>query len=193
MPQPSPQITTFSSVHSAGIQVSLSRFKNAWFITFPRAYGMVAYNGQRIHSRLNVAEPGTRKNTFYFNTDWSIEGPVFHPFNVLSESEPVVVRPTGRKRMEKKAGSDEEVECVEFEVVIPEEGLLKQCYYCLYWEELGSPRFDRCGVNEDYYWCRQCQARGKPIAFLSSMFRRDTVLPSYGDWETGRKKDNLYR
>ena len=79
----------------------------------------------------------------------------------LLDAEPQVARLTGRKRKEVSRAFDEEgkeVECVEVEVLIPESGLLHQCYYCLAWETEGeTERFNSCG--DDTYWCASVSTR----------------------------------
>ena len=126
-------------------------------MTYPRAYGMVEYTGQRIHARLSVpiSDVGERHRFFWYNSDWNSQGSMANPLNILVESYPPPIRPTGRTRMEKPHGrtDGEEIVCQEMEVLVPDEGLLRQCYYCLEWEEDNSPRFSRCGSNDDIYWC----------------------------------------
>ena len=66
-------LTTLVSRHSAGLSLSLARYKREWFLTYPRAYGMVAFPGQRIVCRLNIpdqrAEEAYARNRFWFNAD----------------------------------------------------------------------------------------------------------------------------
>lgn len=115
---------------------------------------MVDYTGQRIYARLNVPEPdvGERHRFVWLNSDWRGQGSAT-PLNILQESDPPAVRLTGRTRMEKRHGkADEEGECVEMEVLAAEEGLLRQCYYCLDWEQDNVARFLNCGTD-DVFWC----------------------------------------
>jgi hypothetical protein len=152
-----PPLLTFQSPHSAHLSLSLSRHGSTWFLTYPRAYGMLSYPGQRIHARLNAStsEVGERTRVIWFNSDWTGTGTMANPFNILMDASPGVVRATGRKRMEKSCRIDGgEIESVEFEVLVPDEGLLRQCYYCLDWEQSGVPRFAKCiSANDDDYWC----------------------------------------
>jgi hypothetical protein len=153
-----PPLVTFQSPHSAHLDLSLSRHGSTWFLTYPRAYGMLSYPGQRIHAQLNASttsEVRESAHVIWFNSDWTGTGTMANPFNILVDASPGVVRATGRKRTEKSCRIEgEEVESVEFEVLVPEEGLLRQCYYCLDWEQPGVPRFAKCiSVNDDDYWC----------------------------------------
>jgi len=75
---------------------------------------------------------------------------------MLLEAKPPVVSMTGRMRAETSQawGAEEGQQTVsyEMEVLVPDEGLLRQCYYCLEWEGLGRPtRFKKCG--DDLFWC----------------------------------------
>ena len=152
-----PPLVTFQSPHSAHLDLSLSRRDSTWFLTYPRAYGMLSYPGQRIHARLNAStgNVGERAHVIWFNSDWTGTGTMANPFNILMDASPEVVRATGRKRMEESCRIDGgEIESVEFEVLIPDDGLLRQCYYCLDWEQPGVPRFAKCiSGSDDDYWC----------------------------------------
>jgi hypothetical protein len=118
---------------------------------------MVCYTGQRIHSRLNVAasDIAEQPRCFWVNSDWLQEDTTAHPLGILLESNPLAIRPTGRIRLEKRQRivGREEIECAEMEVLVPEDGLLRQCYYCLEWEQDNIPRFGKCGWGDDVYWC----------------------------------------
>lgn len=77
----------------------------------------------------------------------------------LLHADPPLVRRTGRKR--KEASADDEnstVECEEFEVLLPEEGLIRQCYYCLSWEDDGR-RYSQ--IKHDKYWCSKVRVPSK--------------------------------
>jgi len=191
------RIFTFRSRHSAFIELSLSRQGSQWFLTYPRAYGMVSYTGQRIHSRLNVAasDIAERPRCFWFNSHWLQEDTTAHPLNILLESNPPAIRPTGRTRLEKRQGivGREEIECAEMEVLVPEDGLLRQCYYCLEWEQDNVPRFGKCGWGNDVYWCSSCQVKGQLISSswggLRELLGFNIVRDSSGSLA---RKDSLY-
>lgn len=92
--------------------------------------------------------------------------------HMLLDSDPRVARLTGRMRSERWLSSQpgvasSEVACYEIEVLISEEGLRRQCYYCHEFEETEQPRsianqsqhnpkfamrrYGSCG--DDIYWC----------------------------------------
>jgi len=121
------------------------------------------------------------KNHFWLNPDvpsspYNPEEPGFEDkkyigstIHELLDAEPQVVRLTGRKRKEiSRAFNDEgkEIECVEVEVLIPESGLLHQCYYCLAWELAGeTERFESCGKHA--YWCSSVGNELFTVKFMS--------------------------
>ncbi|THU77798.1 hypothetical protein K435DRAFT_812122 [Dendrothele bispora CBS 962.96] len=113
------------------------------------------------------------------------------PIQMLLDAKPPVVRMTGRMRAETSEawGVDEGQQTVsyEMEVLVPDEGLLRQCYYCLEWEGLGrSTRFKKCG--DDLFWCESCQANGWFNLSLSSTFGK--LWGQDDEWR--RKGHNIY-
>lgn len=79
------------------------------------------------------------------------------PIHMLLDSENQGVRLTGRMRTESSNYPPEhgkDIVCYEVEVLFPDEGLLRQCYYCLCWEACGPiRRFSQCG--DDTFWCEE--------------------------------------
>ena len=71
------------------------------------------------------------------------------------DSKPPVARLTGRTRIERSKcthDNGKEIVSYEVEVTLPDEGLQRQCYYCLCWESEGdSERLSP--FAEDMYWC----------------------------------------
>ncbi|KAF5373091.1 hypothetical protein D9758_001560 [Tetrapyrgos nigripes] len=163
----------FVSPHNAYLSMGLSRHGRAWFITWARAYGMLDNNKARVFCRLNnPSSPRDRQqkpNCFWFNTDSML---FTNAYKMILESEPTIARKTGRKRMERMNGDPwyaQEIECEEIEVLMPEWGLLRQCFYCfdLETEDQGTPdpglrRFQKCEgwLDRDCYWCQICQEKG---------------------------------
>lgn len=73
-------------------------------------------------------------------------------FYQLFHADPPLVRRTGRKRKEFSANDGvTTVDCYECEVLVPEEGLIRQCYYCLSWEDNVRNRHSQ--TRHDKYWC----------------------------------------
>lgn len=80
----------------------------------------------------------------------------------LCHADPPLVRRTGRKRKEVSADDGAAtVDCEEFEVLLPEEGLIRQCYYCLSWED-DERRYSQ--IKDDKYWCSKVRASFKTRA-----------------------------
>ena len=160
-------VTCLYSRHSAGLAISLSRHRTKWFLTYPRAYGMVAYPGQRIVSMLNRPhsnEDGEHaRHSFWLNptseTDpYAPDQPahMVSPIHILLDSETPVAKLSGRMRTEPsnfKPDNGKERVCYEVEIFMPDTGLLRQCYYCLSWEHQSQTnRWKVCG--DDVYWCK---------------------------------------
>ena len=83
----------------------------------------------------------------------------------LCHADPPFVRRTGRKRKEVSADDGvATVECEEFEVLLPEEGLIRQCYYCLSWED-GERRYSQ--IKDDKYWCSKVRVSPKSAPSLA--------------------------
>ncbi|KAK7690059.1 hypothetical protein QCA50_006704 [Cerrena zonata] len=192
-------VVCLRSRHSAHLPLSLSRYKRQWFITFPRQYGMAAYPGHRIVNKLNtpdmsVDEAYARKR-FWYNADTysarydpsernGDEAYISSPIHILLDSDPPVAKLTGRVRTEKsnnKPDNGKEILCQEIEVIMPEEGLLRQCYYCLSWETQGEEtRWKQCG--DDVYWCNVCQEQNvinRTVGNLWHNLVRDTIEPAW--------------
>ena len=164
-------LTSLVSRHSAGLSLALSRYKRQWFLSYPRAYGMVAYPGQRILCKLNLpdqnADEAYARNHFWLNAtmesepydpteeDYENKEYVASPIHILLDSMTPVARLTGRIRAEKshlRQDGGMQVVCREVEIIMPEEGLQRQCYYCLGLESEGeTDRF--VPFADDMYWC----------------------------------------
>ena len=79
----------------------------------------------------------------------------------LLHADPPLVRLTGRKRKEVSADDGTStIECCELEVLVPEEGLIRQCYYCLSWED-GEGRYSQ--MKHDKYWCSRVRVSLKSV------------------------------
>ncbi|CAL1706668.1 unnamed protein product [Somion occarium] len=202
------QVVTLVSRHSAFLPFALSRYRRQWFLTYPRPYGMTSPQGQRIHSMLNI--PDTSVDEAYARRHFWLYDPDSLPYDpekdseerfigsrihILLDSETPVVKLTGRTRTERsKSPRDygKEFTCYEFEVLIPDEGLLRQCYYCFAWEGEGRmTRFTACG--DDVFWCEECKERGKVVASVSGIadkFYRDILAPTFDRNTLAR--DSLY-
>ena len=152
-------------------------------------------------------EPGKaqRKIWIQINDGWKPNGPEL-PGGVpgmLLESEPCVARLTGRTRSELDPYKKAQVVCHEVEILIDDEGLRRQCYYCLSyeWSTNRSPnRFSDCGGGA--YWCKivramvairpchlmvslQCEKRGRILStvtkqawFASKMLYDQKIKPA---------------
>ncbi|KAE9393633.1 hypothetical protein BT96DRAFT_923921 [Gymnopus androsaceus JB14] len=200
------EIIQLRSRHFASIPLSLSRFQRRWFLTFPRTYGLPDPDSQRIVCALNTpdysAPPEHASTRFWLNpscrsqrynpSDKTTRYAALSPIHLLLDSENPVARLTGRIRSERSNDPHDEgkqIACYEVEVITPEVGLLRQCYYCLSWEAGGSAatRFSPNGSN-DIYWCSLCEAAG----WVNSTFRKfrlQDMLPWSNVEDT---KDNLY-
>lgn len=74
---------------------------------------------------------------------------------MLLDSETPVARLTGRTRAEKSNNwqdNGKEIVCHEVEVIMPDEGLVRQCYYCLGWEGEGEET-RLTSFADETYWC----------------------------------------
>ncbi|KAF9269839.1 hypothetical protein L218DRAFT_953476 [Marasmius fiardii PR-910] len=200
----SSEVITLCSRHSSFLPLSLSRYRSRWFITYPRIYGM-AEPGQRILCSLNLPDassPDDRgKQYFWLNPimqnhpydpsdpDYPTKKFPSSPIHLLLDSEVPVARLTGRTRAEKSQALEDlgrEIECFEVEVTIPEEGLLRQCWYCLNWEAEGPfERMKPCG--SDAFWCSSCQVKGWAVANMERIQRSLPVLGRMLPWT-----DSLY-
>ncbi|THV04028.1 hypothetical protein K435DRAFT_851401 [Dendrothele bispora CBS 962.96] len=204
------EIISFCSRHSAGIEECLSRYKRKWYLTYSRAYGIAQPPGTRIVCSLNVPDEKVSeehaKRHFWLNPETLYSAPykpddpdyatqkfISSPIHILLDAEPSIVRLTGRTRAEKSRARDaggKQVACFEVEVTIPEEGLLRQCYYCLGWED-GTERYKPCG--DDMFWCPRCESKGSLASGINSTFEkltRDSLIPFLDRYSFPR--DNLY-
>ena len=165
-------LTRLVSRHSAGLSLSLARYKREWFLTYPRGYGMVAYANQRIICKLNTpdrdADDAYARNHFWLNAgmesqpynpeeeDYENKKYVASPIHILLDSMTPVARLTGRIRAERsnlRQDDGMQVICREVEIIMPDEGLQRQCYYCLGLESEGeTDRF--VPFADDMYWCK---------------------------------------
>ncbi|KAK7454024.1 hypothetical protein VKT23_011535 [Stygiomarasmius scandens] len=210
-PPKDPEVIGFYSRHSAGITESLSRYKRKWYLTYSRPYGMVDPPGTRIVCSLNtpdetVSEEYARRH-FWLNPDmpgapykpddpdYATQKWISSPIHILLDAEPSVARLTGRTRAQKSrvyGEGDKEILCFEVEVTIPDEVLLRQCYYCLAWEGEGpGKRWKPCG--DDMFWCPMCESNGSLASSFSTTFeklKRDTLMPLFNRYCFPR--NNLY-
>ena len=178
--KPDPEVTLIYSPSFANLSVSLSRYRNQWFLTYPRPYGLTIIPGQRIHALLNVVSNGTEddlkrsRHFFWLNSNSgsdcqpdNLSGNVIlgEPFHILLDADIESCkadRPIAAGREVSFALRDKGKVRIghEIEVLIPEEGLLRQCYYCLAWEAEGPmEHWKPCG--DETYWCPD-------VRFLSS-------------------------
>lgn len=150
------QIFTFSWDTTT---MALSRYRSRFFLIYIDGQNHLE-PGKRIHSSLNAvswysnhhSKKGPKVASFWLNCsrgngDEDSSGALYQ----LVHADPPLVRSTGRKRKEVSAdGGVATVDCEEFEVLLPEEGLIRQCYYCLSWEDDGR-RYSQ--IKHDKYWC----------------------------------------
>jgi hypothetical protein len=124
----------------------------------------------------------------------------FTPLHIIRWAVPAdFMRVTGRTRREVSAHEGDrgvEIECPEVELLIPEEDIYRQCYFCLKWEQ-HHDRSRHHQLRGDLYWCscvrfliisddafqllirtmEQCRAKGKlrmkmhPKVYLRRRFR----------------------
>ena len=134
--------TCLYSRHSAGLALSLSRYRAKWFLTYPRAYGMVAYPGQRIMFMLNQPDSSEddehSRHLLWLNPTSEIypyipnqPAHLASPIHILLDSETPIARLTGRMRSEPsnfRPSNGKERVCYEVEILMQDEGLLRQCY-----------------------------------------------------------------
>jgi len=206
---PQAEIIQLRSRHFASVPLSLSRFQRRWFLTFPRTFGLPDPDSQRIACALNTPDysaPDTHaRNHFWLNpscrsqryipSDTTTEYSALSPIHLLLDSEPPVARLTGRIRCQRSNDPHDEgkqIACYEVEVITPDDGLLRQCYYCLSWEARGSSntRFCPSGSN-DIYWCSSCEETGWVNSTIRKLRLQDIL-----SWSSVTideyPKDNLY-
>lgn len=145
--------------------MALSRYRSRFFLIYVN--GQHLDSGRRIHSSLNVvswhsnrhSKKGPKVTSFWLNCsggngdEKDSNGALYQ----LLHADPPLVRRTERKRKEVSADDGVSVvDCEEFEVLLPEEGLIRQCYYCLSWED-DEHRYSH--IKHDKYWCSKVRER----------------------------------
>lgn len=151
--------------------MALSRYRSRFFLVHAGGHHLLDPRA-RLHSSLNVvswdlnrhSKMGPKVTSFWLNCSRG-NGDADDPTGVLyqlSHADPPLVRRTGRKRKEFSAnGGVTAVNCHEFEVLVPEEGLIRQCYYCLCWEDNARDRYSQ--IKYDKYWCSKVRVSSKFI------------------------------
>lgn len=180
--------------------MALSRYRSKFFLVYADGNNLLE-PGRRLHSSLNAvswhsnrhSKMGPKVASFWLNCSRG-NGDVDDPTGVfyqLFHADPPLVRRTGRKRKEFSANDGvTTVDSYECEVLVPEEGLIRQCYYCLSWEDNVRSRHSQ--TRHDKYWClkvrvssgsarlclllterheKQCKKKGR---FLSSIIPKDS-------------------
>lgn len=150
--------------------MALSRYRSRFFLVHANELHLLE-PGKRFHSSLNVvswhsnrhSKKGPKVASFWLNCSRG-NGDVDDPSGVyyqLLHADPPLVRLTGRKRKEVSADDGTStIECCELEVLVPEEGLIRQCYYCLSWED-GEGRYSQ--MKYDKYWCSRVRVSLKSV------------------------------
>lgn len=138
---------------SGKLQFGLARFNDVYFLIATRCLGMLQ-GCSRITHKLNETRGFNEPvRMLWLNCDsgnGENSDALMSPFNILLNADPPVFVPTGRRRKEISAENGDEIDCPEFELVIREDQLFRQCYYCLGWDD----DWDRLLKMEgDYYWC----------------------------------------
>jgi len=140
--------------------MALSRYRSRFFLVYANNHRLLE-PGKRFHSSLNVvswhsnrhSKKGPKVASFWLNCTRG-NGNADETDGVLYQllhADPPMVRRTGRKRKEVSADDGSStIDCYELEVLVPEEGLIRQCYYCLSWED-GERRYSQ--IKYDKYWC----------------------------------------
>jgi len=140
--------------------MTLSRYRSRFFLVHANEHRLLE-PGKRFHSSLNVvtwhsnrhSKKGPKVASFWLNCSRG-NGDADDPSGVfyqLIHADPPLVRRTGRKRKEVSAENGvSTIDCYELEVLVPEEGLIRQCYYCLSWEDDGRRHSQ---IKHDKYWC----------------------------------------
>jgi len=161
--------------------IALSRYRSKFFLVHGDVHHPLE-PGKRIHSPLNVvswdsnrhSKKGPKVASFWLNCSQG-NGDVDDPSGVfyqLIHADPPLVRRTGRKRKEVSAENGvSTLDCYEFEVLIPEEGLIRQCYYCLSWEDNERGRYSQ--IKDDKYWCSRVRVFSQPVQLSSWLTGRN--------------------
>ena len=150
--------------------MALSRYRSRFFLVHATDHNLLE-PGKRFHSSLNVvswhsnrhSKKGPKVASFWLNCSRG-NGDADDPNGVyyqLLHADPPMVRSTGRKRKEISADNGTTtIDCYELEVLVPEEGLVRQCYYCLSWED-GERRYSQ--IKYDKYWCPRVRVPSKSV------------------------------
>ena len=150
--------------------MALSRYRSRFFLVYANGNHLLDPR-KRLHSSLNVislhsnrhSKKGPKVTSFWLNCsrgngDPDDQNGVLHQ---LVHADPPLVHRTGRKRKEVSADDGvSTISCHEFEVLVPEEGLVRQCYYCLSWEEDERNRYSQ--IKYDKYWCPRVRVSSTP-------------------------------
>ena len=148
--------------------LALGRYRSAFFLVYANEHRLLE-PGKRFHSSLNVvsshsnrhSKKGPKVASFWLNCSRG-NGDAEDPNGVyyqLLNADPPMVRRTGRKRKEVSADNGAStIDCHELEVLVPEGGLIRQCYYCLSWEDDGL-RYSQ--IKYDKYWCSKVRVSSK--------------------------------
>lgn len=154
--------------------LALSRYRSRFFLIYVNGHHVEG--GNRIHSSLNVvswhsnhhSRKGPKVASFWLNNNRGNEDPndSNHVLYQLLHADPPLIRPTGRKRKEASADNGVSViDCEEFEVLVPEEGLIRQCHYCQSWED-DEHRYSE--IKDDKYWCQKVRATPPLSRFVAN-------------------------
>ena len=161
--------------------MALSRYRSRFFLVYGDIHHLLD-PGKRIHSPLNIvsghsnrhSKKGPKVASFWLNCSKG-NGDVDDPSGVfyqLIHADPPLVRRTGRKRKEVSADNGvSTIDCYEFEVLVSEEGLIRQCYYCLSWEDDVRGRYSQ--IKHDKYWCSRVRVSSKPVRLSLRLTERD--------------------
>ena len=129
------------------VPLKFSRASQKYFIVFHGVRAGELPWQLNVVDRNNVREPPS--SNFWLNAGrdgaWGDTA-----YNALLDLDlESVVRLTGRTRMERSVRGAL-IECPEFEVLIPEDEFVRQCYYCLAWDNDGDRHHK---LINDLYWC----------------------------------------
>ena len=150
--------------------IALSRYRSRFFLVYANGNRLLEPR-KRLHSSLNVislhsnrhSKKGPKVASFWLNCSRGNGDPddQHGVFYRLLHADPPLVRRTGRKRKEVSAVDGvSTIVCYEFEVLVAEEGLVRQCYYCLTWED--DERSRHSEIKDDKYWCSRVRVFSAP-------------------------------
>lgn len=152
--------------------MALSRYRSRFFLVYANGDSNLLEPGNHLHSSLNVvslhsnrhSKKGPKVASFWLNCSRG-NGDAGDPkgvFYQLLHADPPIVHRTRRKRKEVSANDgDSTIDCYELEVLVPEEGLIRQCYYCLSWENDERGRHSQ--IKDDKYWCSRVRVSSEPV------------------------------